>query len=301
MKKWLLLLLLAAAAWGFYEGSGTGEDIHPAGRPAAETPASGGIGEIFRTFAAGLTGLDVEDLAPASPAPAEEAPAGETPAPAADGSPLVPQSPAAAFGDLRDLMDFPDSLERRIDRSRFVPSEDIPDTLKKAVVAAEDRRFYEHGAIDVMSVARAAFANYMAGTTVEGGSTLAQQTVKNLFLSNERTMTRKVRELFLAMQLEKYYTKDQILEIYLNTIYFGHGAYGVGEACRTYFDREPRDLTLSQCALIAGLPQAPSAYDPIDHPDEAKQRTAIVLMLMAREGYISPEEAAAAAMDSLFD
>lgn len=294
MKKWILLLLIAAAAWGFYEGSGTGEAIRPSGRPAPEERASGGVGEIFRTFAAGLTGLDVEDLAPAAPAE-------EPPAPPAAADAIAPQSPASAFGELRDLMDFPASLERRIDRSRFVPSEDIPDTLKKAVVAAEDRRFYEHGAIDVMSVARAAFANYMAGTTVEGGSTLAQQTVKNLFLSSERTMTRKVKELFLAMQLEKYYTKDQILEIYLNTIYFGHGTYGVGEACRTYFGREPRDLTLSQCALIAGLPQAPSAYDPIDHPDEAKKRMTIVLMLMAREGYISPEEATAAAMQSLFE
>ena len=298
MKKLLLLLLLLAAAWGFYEGSDESGAIRPQHSAPAEelAPSSGGLGEWFRTIAAGLTGLPLEDLLPAGGAPREE-----TPPPPRTDAPAETGDAPSVFQDLRDLTHFQDALESRLDRSRFVPSEDIPPLLKQAVVAAEDRRFYEHGAIDLMSVVRAAAANYMAGTTVEGGSTLSQQTVKNVFLSGERTMTRKVREFFLAVQLEKYYTKDQILEIYLNTIYFGHGAYGVGEACRTYFGCEPKDLTLAQCAMIAGLPQAPSAYDPIDHPEEAKKRMSIVLMLMAREGYISPEEAAKAAMTSLLE
>lgn len=297
MKKLLLLLLLIAAAWGFYEGSKDSGAIRPQRAAAAEeaAPSSGGLGEFFRTLTAGLTGLPLEDLVPAGGAPREE-----TPPPPRPEAPAEADAPSV-FQDLRDLTHFRDALESRLDRSRFVPSEDIPPLLKEAVVAAEDRRFYEHGAIDLMSVVRAAVANYMAGTTVEGGSTLSQQTVKNVFLSGERTMTRKVREFFLAVQLEKYYTKDQILEIYLNTIYFGHGAYGIGEACRTYFGKEPKDLTLPQCAMIAGLPQAPSAYDPIDHPEEAKKRMTIVLMLMAREGYISPEEATKAAMEAILE
>ena len=108
--------------------------------------------------------------------------------------------------------------------------------------------------------------NYMAGETLEGGSTIDQQTVKNIFLSPERTMSRKIEELALAVQLDRYYTKQEILELYLNTIYFGHGAYGLREASHTYFGKEPKELDLSQCAMLAGLPQAPSAYDPIDHP-----------------------------------
>lgn len=168
--------------------------------------------------------------------------------------------------------------------------------MKKGIIATEDRRYYEHGAIDLIGVGRAAFTNYMAGETVEGGSTIAQQTVKNIFLSNERTMTRKVEELALAVQLEHNYSKDQILELYLNTIYFGHGAYGVGEASRTYFGKEPKDLDLSQCAMLAGLPQAPSAYDPIAHPQEGAKRMTTVLALMAQEGYITPEQAATAAL-----
>ena len=161
----------------------------------------------------------------------------------------------------------------------------------------EDRRFYEHGAIDPIGVTRAAVTNYFAGHTLEGGSTITQQTVKNIFLSNDRTILRKMEELALAVQLEKYYTKDQILELYLNTIYFGHGAYGLKEASLTYFGKEPKDLDLSQCAMLAGLPQAPSAYDPIDHPKEGAQRMTVVLTLMAQQGYISPEDAAKAAMN----
>ena len=192
---------------------------------------------------------------------------------------------------------FQTALESRIDRKKFVPSDQIPDLLKKGIVATEDRRYYDHGAIDLIGVGRAFIANALAGHTMEGGSTIAQQTVKNIFLSNERTMARKVEELALAMQLEKYYSKDQILEIYLNTIYFGHGAYGVGPASRTYFGKEPKDLDLAQCAMLAGLPQAPSAYDPLDHPQEGAKRMTMVLALMAQEGYITPEQAAQSALN----
>lgn len=195
-----------------------------------------------------------------------------------------------------DVSHFRESLESRVHREKFVPYDKIPDLLKKGIIATEDRRYYDHGAVDIIGVARAFITNSMAGETLEGGSTIAQQTVKNIFLSNDRTMTRKLEELALAVQLERNYSKEEILELYLNTIYFGHGAYGVGEASRVYFGKEPKDLDLSQCAMLAGLPQAPSAYDPISHPQEGAKRMTTVLALMAQEGYITPEEAAKSAM-----
>ena len=169
--------------------------------------------------------------------------------------------------------------------------------MKKAIVATEDRRFYDHGALDLVSVTRALVTNYMAGQTLEGGSTIAQQTVKNIFLSHDRTLSRKIEELALAVRLEKNYTKDEILELYLNTIYFGHGAYGIKDAARIYFGKDVKDLNVSQCAMLAGLPQAPSVYDPITHPEEGIRRMAVVLTLMAQQEYISSEDAVKAAED----
>lgn len=202
-----------------------------------------------------------------------------------------------ALDKLYVVRHFKPALESRIDRKTFYPADAIPPLLKKAVVATEDRRFYEHGAVDIISIVRAFITNQQAGKTVEGGSTLAQQTVKNVFLSHDRTLTRKAEELILATLLEREYTKDEILDLYLNTIYYGHGAYGLTAASRTYFGKEPKDLDLSQCAMLAGLPQAPSAYDPLDHPEEGAKRMTTVLALMAQEGYITPAEAASAAKD----
>ena len=215
-------------------------------------------------------------------------------------SPSTVVKEKAEAGTLREKWDdvshFRESLESRVHREKFVPYDKIPDLLKKGIIATEDRRYYDHGAVDIIGVARAFITNSMAGETLEGGSTIAQQTVKNIFLSNDRTMTRKLEELALAVQLERNYSKEEILELYLNTIYFGHGTYGVGEASRVYFGKEPKDLDLSQCAMLAGLPQAPSAYDPISHPQEGAKRMTTVLALMAQEGYITPEEAAKSAM-----
>ena len=201
---------------------------------------------------------------------------------------------SSAMERVRRVYHFKESLEAKVDRKQFVSSKDIPDMMKKAIVATEDRRFYDHGALDLVSVTRALVTNYMAGQTLEGGSTIAQQTVKNIFLSHDRTLSRKIEELALAVRLEKNYTKDEILELYLNTIYFGHGAYGLREAAQTYFHKEPKNLSLAECAMLAGLPQAPSAYDPISHPEEGLKRMGIVIGLMASEGYITPAEAAGA-------
>lgn len=204
---------------------------------------------------------------------------------------------SSAMERVRRVYHFKESLEAKVDRKQFVSSKDIPDMMKKAIVATEDRRFYDHGALDLVSVTRALVTNYMAGQTLEGGSTIAQQTVKNIFLSHDRTLSRKIEELALAVRLEKNYTKDEILELYLNTIYFGHGAYGIKDAARIYFGKDVKDLNVSQCAMLAGLPQAPSVYDPITHPEEGLRRMAVVLTLMAQQEYISSEDAVKAAED----
>lgn len=204
---------------------------------------------------------------------------------------------SSAMERVRRFYHFKESLEAKVDRKQFVSSKDIPDMMKKAIVATEDRRFYDHGALDLVSVTRALVTNYMAGQTLEGGSTIAQQTVKNIFLSHDRTLSRKIEELALAVRLEKNYTKDEILELYLNTIYFGHGAYGIKDAARIYFGKDVKDLNVSQCAMLAGLPQAPSVYDPITHPEEGIRRMAVVLTLMAQQEYISSEDAVKAAED----
>lgn len=295
MKKLLLFILILCAAgyWGFHEGTSSINTVSSTRTEEQSESFRIGknwLGEITDWAGALITShtAPTEEKENASP----ETKSGKSFS-AKEDTPLL----ATAKEKLSHIIHFKEAVEARIDKDKFVSGKEIPELLKKGIVATEDRRFYEHGAIDPIGVTRAAITNYMAGRTLEGGSTISQQTVKNIFLSNERTLLRKAEELALAVQLEKYYTKDQILELYLNTIYFGHGAYGVKEASRTYFGKEPKDLDLSQCAMLAGLPQAPSAYDPIDHPQEGAQRMTIVLTLMAQQGYISSEEAAKAAMN----
>lgn len=186
---------------------------------------------------------------------------------------------------------FRENLESHLHRECFVPLKQIPLFLKQAIVATEDKRFYDHGPVDFIGIARALVTNYQAGETVEGGSTISQQTVKNILLTNDRTISRKAEEMLLASRLEREYTKDEILEMYLNTIYYGAGAYGVGAAAQVYFGRPAADLTLAQCAMLAGLPQAPSALNPLTNYEGAKQRQQVVLQLMTRQGMISPEMA----------
>lgn len=300
MKKFLFLLIILGCAvyWGMSQGDdlsrqakashGGAVSAQPA-KPAKEE--KGIIAEVKDTVSTLISGMSSSPTAQG----AVEKQAKPSPA-----SPSTVVKEKAEAGTLREKWDdvshFKESLESRVHREKFVPYDKIPDLLKKGIIATEDRRYYDHGAVDIIGVARAFITNSMAGETLEGGSTIAQQTVKNIFLSNDRTMTRKLEELALAVQLERNYSKEEILELYLNTIYFGHGTYGVGEASRVYFGKEPKDLDLSQCAMLAGLPQAPSAYDPISHPQEGAKRMTTVLALMAQEGYITPEEAAKSAM-----
>lgn len=168
----------------------------------------------------------------------------------------------------------------------FVPLSRIPMKLRQAVIAAEDARFYEHGAVDLQGIARAAVRNLMAASVKEGGSTITQQLAKTLFLSHERTIGRKVKELQLASELEQRYSKDQILEMYLNAIYFGHGAYGVEAAARIYFSKSVTGLTLPEAALLAGLPRAPGRYSPLIDIKRAKARRQYVLDRMVATGAV---------------
>ena len=171
---------------------------------------------------------------------------------------------------------------------------DLPPHLIQAVIATEDRRFYSHFGIDMIGVARAAIENIKAGAVRQGGSTITQQLAKNLFLNPRRTLRRKVQETLLALWLERKFSKDQILTIYLNRVYLGAGAYGVEAAAKRYFGKSVRAVSLLEAAVLAGLPKAPSRYAPSRDPAAAKRRASRVLASMVEEGYLSVAEAAAA-------
>ena len=173
--------------------------------------------------------------------------------------------------------------QRRI----VIELKEMPEALVNAFIAAEDARFYEHEGIDFHSIVRAFFKNLEAGRIVQGGSTITQQVAKSFFLTPERSYTRKLREAILAYRIDKRFSKEQILFLYLNQIYLGHSAYGVEAAARSYFDKPAEELSIAECAMLAGLPQAPSRYSPHQHRELAKQRQIYVLNRMQQEGMIS--------------
>ena len=167
----------------------------------------------------------------------------------------------------------------------------IPRVLQEAVIAAEDANFEKHRGFDVLAILRAAWVDLRAGSVVQGGSTITQQLAKNLFLTHERTLARKLKEVVWAVQLERHYSKEEILEAYLNQIYFGEGAYGVEAAAQTYFGKHARDLTLPEAALLAGLIRNPTGYNPYRYPERARARRNHVLDRMAEVGFISSRRA----------
>ena len=171
---------------------------------------------------------------------------------------------------------------------------DMSPYIPEAVISIEDRRFYSHFGIDPVGLARAMVTNVFAGHMVQGGSTLTQQLAKNLFLSPERTLERKVQEVLLSLWLEHKFTKDQILEMYLNRVYFGSGSYGVEAASRRYFNKPARDVTLAEAALLAGLLKAPSRLSPAHDPQAAEERAQVVLKAMSDAGYVTDSEIATA-------
>ena len=168
----------------------------------------------------------------------------------------------------------------------------VPEHLKDAFIAVEDVRFYDHSGVDPKGIMRAVFANITNKGVAEGGSTITQQLAKNAYLTQDRTYKRKIQEVFLALQLERKYTKDAILELYLNQIYFGQGAYGVQAAARTYFGKDVKDLDLNECAMLAGIPKSPNYFSPLNNLQAAQERKAVVLDQMAKYGYISSSTAA---------
>ncbi len=185
-------------------------------------------------------------------------------------------------------------LPRTGGRHTVVALDLIPILLQQATIATEDKGFYKNPGVDWHGILRAVWTNVRGGETLSGGSTITQQVARNLLLSqderNERSVRRKLRESLLAWQLTNRFTKNEILALYLNQIYYGGMAYGIEAASQTFFGKPTIELDLAECALLAGLPQAPSLYNPYTHPEAAKQRQVVVLKLMEKEGYITPEQ-----------
>jgi len=176
------------------------------------------------------------------------------------------------------------------ERRTFIPEYKIPLMVKNAFIAIEDQRFYSHPGIDIIGIMRALYKDIKAGGIVEGGSTITQQLVKMLFLTPEKSLKRKIKEAILAAQIEKKYTKDEILGIYINQVYFGARAYGIEAAAQAYFGKSALDLTIAEAALLAGLPKAPSTFSPFRNPEKAHLRRHLVLKKMVENGFITQEQ-----------
>lgn len=199
---------------------------------------------------------------------------------------MAPMASSQFFDAKGNLITTVDSEEDRIP----VTIDKTPKNLQHAFLAAEDIRFYEHGGIDFRGIGRAIYT-YVRWGEVQGGSTITQQLAKNYFLTQEQTLSRKLHEAFIALQIEQKYTKNEILEMYMNQIYFGQGSYGVETAANTYFGKHVQDLDLAQCAMIAGIPKSPNYYSPLSNPKAAKERQKTVLEQMAKYGFITKEQA----------
>ena len=185
-----------------------------------------------------------------------------------------------------------DKVEEIRTDSNFVKLDDLPKHYTNAIIAVEDNRYYEHGAIDIIAIGRAIWTNIRNLELREGGSTITQQVAKNLFFIYETdAVTRKIAEIFAAFDLEKNYSKSDILELYVNTIYFGDGYYGIKEACKGYLDKEPSEMTLYDCTMMAGIPNAPSVYAPTANPELTRSRQKKVILDMVKHGYLSQVQA----------
>ena len=182
-------------------------------------------------------------------------------------------------------------VEEITSRENYTSFDNLPSNYINAVIAVEDHRYYDHGAIDPIGIARAFYTNIRDGEFDEGGSTITQQVAKNLVFSQDKTLLRKLGELFAAYDLEKNYTKNEIFALYVNSSYFGDGYYSIYEASQGYYQKEPKDLTLSEASMLAGIPNAPSVYAPTVNLDLAKKRQKHVLNKMVEYGYITQDEA----------
>lgn len=175
-------------------------------------------------------------------------------------------------------------------QENYTKFEDLPKFYLDAVVAVEDRRFYDHGPLDYIGIARAIWTNIKSFELKEGGSSITQQVAKNVYFTQEKTALRKIAEVFMAFEIERNCDKNTILEMYVNTSYFGSGYYGIKEAANGYYDKEPIDMNKYECSMMAGVPNAPSVYAPTKNPELASQRQRQVLERMVRYEYISQDE-----------
>ncbi|MFH1715120.1 MAG: PBP1A family penicillin-binding protein [Elusimicrobiota bacterium] len=186
-----------------------------------------------------------------------------------------------------------------IERRTLVPLSKIPDYMKTAILAIEDDKFYSHWGISPVGIMRAAFSNFLQRRYAQGGSTITQQLAKSIFLTREKTFKRKFKEILLALQLEYNYSKDEILQMYLNQIYFGHGSYGISSAAKLYFNKPVEKLNLEECAMLAGLPKAPSYYSPLKRPNDCINRRNLVINRMLEMGFIDYKTARGALLSPL--
>lgn len=182
-------------------------------------------------------------------------------------------------------------IEEITSDEHYIKYDDLSEYYINAVIAVEDHRFYEHGAIDPIGILRALWVNIKNGELQEGGSTITQQVAKNVIFSQEETFSRKLGEIVASFDLEKNFSKNEILAIYVNTCYFGDGYYGIYDASMGYYSKTPKDLTLNEASMLAGVPNAPSVYAPTVNPDLAKKRQEHVLNRMVENGYITQEQA----------
>ena len=203
-------------------------------------------------------------------------------------------------GRMERISNIKQAVEEKVrNKEHYVKLSDIPRSLRQAIIAVEDSRFYRHSGFDIGSIVRATVVNVEAGQIEEGASTITQQLVKNLFLTQEQSFTRKAEELLLSMSMERNFNKDEILELYLNTIYFGSNFYGIYDASVGYFGVEPKDLTLAESAMLAGLPNAPSLYSPYVDFMLAKKRQLIVIDAMVKANILTKSEAEKAKIETI--
>ena len=213
--------------------------------------------------------------------------------------------------DISDLADYRPKLPLRVysaegallgefgeERRNLTPIHDIPDVMKNAVLAIEDARFYQHGGVDYKGMMRAGLAN-LGKMKSQGASTITMQVARNVYLSSEKTLSRKIYEILLTFKLEHLLSKDQILEIYMNQIFLGNRAYGFAAASETYFGKPLKDISIAEAAMLAGLPKAPSAYNPINNPTRARSRQLYIIERMEDNGFITAEQAKAAKAEEL--
>lgn len=195
------------------------------------------------------------------------------------------------YQDAVEVMSLEEKVASIREKEGYTVLEELPEVYRNAVISVEDHRFYHHFGIDPIAIARAAIHDIQARRYVEGGSTITQQLAKNLYFTHEKELERKVAEVFVAFELEEKYSKDEILELYVNTIYFGDGYYTAGDASRGYFGKEPAEMDEYECTLLAGIPNAPARYAPTKSQELARKRQCQVIKRMRVCGYFSQEEA----------